>query len=429
MKIGFRQLLLGAALGLSLLGSAKAEDVTLVYSDWQLAENVWGRSLREAIAEFEKQNPGIKVKAEPVPLAQRDVRFTTAIRAGQGPDVFALDTNPVRQYIAEKWVLDLTPFIAKEDADYLKDFYPKTLEPVTVEGKTYGIPKNIVAMVIVYNKTMFDQAGISAPPKTWEEFRDVAAKLNKPTGQPPHWAYTLVLAPAGFDLRVSSIFRSFGGDFLTPDWKHSAVNSPEIKKAFDFILDTIQAGMVPPGVTQVDANGSRRQLANEQIAMMIDTTWTLPQVNDMNPKLDAYKTVKMSPMPIPAGTDPKVHTTLYQKSLFINKNSAHPEEAWKLVRFLADKERMKKWFDDNAMLSARMSVNEGYDKISGTDYSRIVASEIDKGAFLPLIPEWPAILEAFRQSIQAAVAGSKTREQALADAHKQIEEILARGSK
>ncbi len=136
------------------ISGALAQEVTLTYSDWQLAQDIWGKSLREAIGEFEKQNPGIKVKPEPVPLAQRDVRFATAIRAGQGPDVFALDANPVRQYIAEGWVLDLTPSINKEGGNFLKDFYPNTLNPVTVDGKIYGVPMNTVAMVLVYNERL-----------------------------------------------------------------------------------------------------------------------------------------------------------------------------------------------------------------------------------------------------------------------------------
>jgi len=144
---------------------------TITYADWQLAQEGWGKSLRAAIAEFEKDNPDIKVKAEPVPLAQRDVRFSTAIRAGEGPDVFALDSNPVRQYIAEGWVRDLTPFVtAAGGRSFLADFYPNSLLPVTVDGKTYGIPMNTVAMGLVYNKKLFDEAGITAPPKTWGNF-------------------------------------------------------------------------------------------------------------------------------------------------------------------------------------------------------------------------------------------------------------------
>lgn len=405
--------------------------VTITYSDWQLAQDVWGRSLRDAIAEFEKENPGIKVKPEPVPLAQRDVKFTTAIRAGEGPDVFALDANPVRQYIAEGWVRDLTPFVQKEGGDkFTSDFYPNTLVPVTVDGKIYGIPMNTVAMGLVYNSKLFEEAGIAAPPKTWDEFRAVSKKLTRAStagGPVDRWAFTVVMAPAGFDLRVSSIIRGFGGDFLTPDWKHSALDTPQVKAAFNYILDLIQVDKtIPPGVTQVDANGARRMLANRQVAMKIGTTWSFAEVSAMNPQLDGWNVLKIAPMPRQPGAGKAVYTTLYQKSIFINQNSKNPDAAWKLVKFLTEGPRMQRWFDDNNMLSSRRSVNEGYAKIKSSPSAALVAAEIQNGAFLPLIPQWPQVLDAFRQNLQAAASGSKTRDQALADAHAQVEAILQR---
>ena len=424
------KLALAALLAGGVTVSAAAE-TTITYADWQLAQEGWGKSLRAAIAEFEKQNPDIKVRTEPVPLAQRDVRFSTAIRAGEGPDVFALDANPVRQYIAEGWVRDLTPFVtAAGGQSFLGDFYPNSLVPVTVDGKIYGIPMNTVAMGLVYNKKLFDEVGIAVPPKNWDEFREMSKKLTRSsTGSGPvdRWAFTIVLAPAGFDLRVSSIFRSFGGDFLTPDWKRSALDSPEIKAAFNYILDLILVDkVVPPGVSQVDANAARRMLANQQIAMKIGTTWSFPEVSAMNPQLDGWNVLKIAPLPQRAGSTSPIHTTLYQKSLFINKNSKNPDAAWKLVRYLTDAPRMERWWDDNAMLSSRRSVNEGYAKIKQSVPASVVASEIQYGAFLPLIPQWPQILDAIRQNLQAAVAGTKTRDQALADAHKEVNAILER---
>lgn len=415
-----------AAAFMALAPHAQAQ-VTITYSDWQLAQAVWGKSLNTVIDAFEKANPTIKVQREPVALGQRDVKYSTAIRAGEGPDVFALDANPVRQYIAQDWVRDLTPYIQKEP-NYLADFYPKSLEPVTVDGKTYGIPKLTVAMTLVYNKKLFAEAGIAAPPKTWEEFRANAKKLTRSStggSSPDRWGFTIVLAPAGFDLRVSSILRGFGGDFLTPDGKRSALNSPESTAAWNYIIDLAQVDKsMPPGVAQVDANGARRLLANRTIAMKIGTTWSYPEVSAMNPDLDGWNTLAMAPMPQPAGSNKQVRTTLFQKSIHVNKNTKFPNESWALAKYLTDAAAMKKWFDDNNMLSSRKSVNEGYDKIANSESARIVAGEIARGAFLPQTPKWPQILEAYRQNMQAAVAGSKPRAQALADAHEQVEQIL-----
>lgn len=423
--------LVTALLFLALFGETtySAEQITITYADWQLAQDIWGRSLREAIAEFERLNPGIRVETQPVALAQRDVQFTTAIRAGRGPDVFALDANPVREYIHRGWVKDLTPFVEQAGGEeWLSDFYPRTLLPVTVDGRIYGIPKNTVAMVIVYNSELFRAAGLDKPAATWEEFREQAKQLTRatrPGGPIDQWGMAFVMAAAGFDLRFSSIFRSFGADVLTPDWTASALDTPEAKQAFNFILDLINVDkVIPPGVTSVDANGTRRLLASKQVAMKIGTMWSIAEVGGMNPELHGL--LQMSPMPVLAGTSPRITSTLYQKSLFMNPHTKHPEAAWKLIQFLTDPPQMEKWFDDNNMLSARRSVNEGYAPIVNSEYAHAVLAQMEKADFLPLIPEWPEILETFRQSLVAAATGAMGRDEALADAHRKINNILAR---
>jgi multiple sugar transport system substrate-binding protein len=421
--------LAGAAVGLP--AAASAADITVSYADWQLAQDIWGRSLREAFAEFEQQNPGVKVTTEPVALAQRDIKFTTAIRAGAGPDVFALDMNPVKQYIDQGWVKDLTPFVDQAGgAKYLADFYKRSIDPLMEGGKIYGIPKNVVAMVLVYNEVMFKDAGITKVPETWDEFRVAMKKLTKatkPGGPIDQWGWTIVAAPAGFDLRFSVILRGFGGDFLTPDGKHSALNSPAAKEAFNYVLDMIQVDKtMPPGVAQVDANGSRRMLANKQIAVKIGTTWSLPEVSGMNPALDGWHVLKMAHIPQKQVDDTSVRTTLYEKALFMNPNCKNPEAAWKLIKFMTEQKQMQRWFDDNLMLSARKSVNETYKPIVDSPYAVIVTKEIDRAAFLPLTPKWPEILETFRTNLQDAIARTKTPEQALANAHNQVNAILAR---
>ena len=412
--------------------AAIAKQVIISYSDWQLAQDIWGRSLREAIAEFERLNPDIKVKTEPIALGQRDVKYTTAIRGGKGPDVFALDANPVKQYIKEDWVKDLTPFIEKEGGNkWLADFYPVSLMPVTENGKTYGVPKNVVAMVLVYNSEIFKKAGIQSPPKTWKEFRDVAKKLTIDTdgdGKIDQWGATLVLAKACFDLRFSVVLRGHGGDFLTADWKHSNLNSPEAKEAFNMVTDMIlKDKSMPPGVSQVDCNGARRLMAHKKVGMIFGTMWTITEVAGMNPDLHGWKVLEMAPVPQQEGSQSKIRSTLYQKSLFMNPNTKNPEAAWKLIQFLTEKKQMEKWFVDNNMLSCRKSVNDGFGPILQSKYAAIVTGEIDQhAAFLPLMPKWPECLETFRQNLQAAVAKTKSPDQALMDAHKQVEAILSR---
>ena len=183
---------------------------------------------------------------------------------------------------------------------------------------------------------------------------------------------------------------------------------------------------MPPGVAQVDANGARRLLANKQIAVKIGTTWSITEVSGMNPNLEGWKVLKMSHIPQKKVDDKSVRSTLYQKSLFVNPNCKNPEAAWKLIKFMTEPKQMQKWFDDNNMLSARKSVNETYKPIVDSPYAVTVSKEIDRAAFLPLTPKWPEILETFRTNLQDAIAKTKSPDEALANAHNQINAILAR---
>jgi multiple sugar transport system substrate-binding protein len=417
--------------GLGLFAGKADAEVTLVYSDWQLAENVWNRSLREAFAEFEKANPDIKIKYEPVALGQRDTRYGTALRAGKGPDIFALDANPIKQYIKEGWLKDLTPYIAKEGGQqYLADWYPSLLGPVTEGGKTYGLPKNVSPIMLTYNKELLAAAGITAPPKTWAEFREAAKKMTKATkegGPVDQWGTLLVLAPAGFDLRFSVVLRGFGGDFLSPDNTKSLLDSAEAKAAFNYVLEMIQNDRsLPPGVSQVDAQGGRTLIANRKVAMAFEGLFTVPIIADINPQLDAARVLEMAPVPQNPGNEKKVRSTYYMKSIVMNSKSEHPDEAWKLIKFMMEKQQMEKWFVDNNLLSGRKSVNDTFKAIQENKFATAARPEIERAAFLPQIPKWPEIMETVRQALQAAIAKSKTPDQALADAHKAAEAILAR---
>lgn len=428
-----KQLVRCASVAALVLGGAAAPamaQVTLVYSDWQLAEPVWGKSLREAFAEFEKQNPDIKVRPEPVALGQRDTRYTTALRAGAGPDVFSLDANPIKLYIREGWVKDLTPFIAKEGPAYIADWYPSLLGPVTEGGKIYGLPKNVSPIMLTYNTELLAAAGIKQAPKTWTEYREAAKKMTLATkagGPVDQWGTLLVLAPAGFDLRFSVVLRGFGGDFLTPDNKHSLLNSPEAKAAFNFVIEMIHNDKsMPPGVAQVDANGGRQLVASRKVAMAFEGLFTVPIIADMNPKLEAWRVLQMAPVPQNPGNQKKIRSTYYMKSIVMNPHTKHPDEAWKLIRFIMERKQMEKWFVDNNLLSARKSVNDGFRMIQENRFATAARAELDRAAFLPQTPKWPEVMETFRQALQAAIARSKPPAQALADAHLAIEAILAR---
>ncbi|TES86003.1 sugar ABC transporter substrate-binding protein, partial [Candidatus Aerophobetes bacterium] len=266
-------------MALALAGSAWAEKVTLTFSDWHLTEPHWEQALKEGIAKFEAENPEIKVTLDYVSYGEKETKYATALEAGKGPDVFHLHAYSVRSFMERGYLYDVTGFIEKEGPcwygeDFLDPWYPQTLELVRKDGRYYALPEDFMAMVLFRNKNLFQKAGLdpASPPKTWDEFLTYAKKLTKAD----RWAFGTVGAiDPGFELRVTPVLFSHGGSYLTPDYKRSALDTAEAKRAFKFFveLDT-KHGVIPPGVTARNPGDVREQLATEEVAMILGSGWT-----------------------------------------------------------------------------------------------------------------------------------------------------------
>ena len=102
--------------------------VTLVFSDWHLAEPHWEKALKEAFAVFEEENPNIKVQLDVVSYGEKETKYTTEIEARTGPDVFHLHAYSIKSFMEKGYLLDITPFIKEEGSGFMDTWYPQTVE-------------------------------------------------------------------------------------------------------------------------------------------------------------------------------------------------------------------------------------------------------------------------------------------------------------
>ena len=87
------------------------EPVTIRFSDWHLTEDVWNKSLTEAMAVFEKRFPNIQVRMEPVSYGEKETKYTVESAAGRAPDVMHLHAFSLPAFYEKGYAMDLTPFI------------------------------------------------------------------------------------------------------------------------------------------------------------------------------------------------------------------------------------------------------------------------------------------------------------------------------
>ena len=409
-----------------------AEEVTLVFSDWHLTEPHWEASLMEAFETYGEVAPNVNLELDYVSYGDKDTKYATEIQAGAGPDVIHLHAYSLRSFIERGFLHDLNAFIEAEGGeDFLSAWYPQTLEMMQHEGSYYAIPGDFMSMALFYNKNLFEEAGLDpeSPPTTWDEFLEYAQALTRDRdgdGQIDTWGFgTIGAVDPGFELRFSPILFSHGGDYLNEDFTCSALNTPEAKEAFTYFVELFsEHGVIPPGVTSQNPGTVREQMANEQIAMLLGSGWTAPIVDSINPDLNAFEVLGVADVPVKAGTDPEFTTTAWLSAWAVNPNSENPEAAWELVKFITDKPQEQKWFEDARVTSARMDVSEEYEPLTSDTFAQAIAGQLPKAKFVPQIKDWPQVIETINSAAQEAFTGDKTPEEALEDAHNQINELL-----
>ena len=194
------KLFLGLCLVFLLAGcQSKAQELTEItfIHGWGSTE-ADHETMRQIYRDFEAENPDIKINMISMPTSDEVVRKTEdMVMVGTLPDIVFLGgkgIDSIYQYMVEhRYALDLMPYI-KEDEVFASNLAPSNLEYWTTEdGKLYSVSDVLIlGGGYWYNKEIFTQAGVTAIPKTWNEFEAACRKIerwaeNKNNGiQPMH---------------------------------------------------------------------------------------------------------------------------------------------------------------------------------------------------------------------------------------------------
>lgn len=199
----------------------------------------------------------VEVKMSDAGYGEFDTFITTRSAAGMSFDVLYSSDHWLPKWAEAGWVLPLEDHFPQAKS-YIPDLLPYTVQAMTYKGKLYGLPYYADVMYFVYNKKMLADAGISAPPKTWQEVTDQALALKKKgiTSDPVmiglkagSWFeeafYAMVYSEGGkmFDDKLEAVFDSKAGPvFDMLQWLGAAINDHQImpKKVVDMTAVDVQ---------------------------------------------------------------------------------------------------------------------------------------------------------------------------------------------
>ncbi|SFP82379.1 arabinogalactan oligomer / maltooligosaccharide transport system substrate-binding protein [Amycolatopsis arida] len=224
-------------------------------------------AFRELVRRFEEKYPKIDVEYANVPFDGADDKFRTAAQNGNGaPDVMRADIGwtPTFAKLGYLYPLDGTPALAGAE-----DYLPVAAESTKLDGRTYGVPQVTDTLGLMYNEEHFAKAGITEPPRTWDELRTVALRLKdaNPGG-------------TGLFLHADSYYLlpfvyGEGGDYVDMAGKRITLDSEPVRKAIATVQDLMAAGAV---TTDTSANGytnMQNAFKSGTASMVLNGPWSV----------------------------------------------------------------------------------------------------------------------------------------------------------
>jgi ABC-type glycerol-3-phosphate transport system substrate-binding protein len=190
------------------------------------------------VAAFEKQNPGITIKSVSVgQQCDNPPDFTARLTGGTMTDVFYGYMTDLQQVLDSGRAMDITSYVTKDTVPTW-DSVDQSLKGVFSDGgKIYAIPTKNYSMGLLYNKTLFQKAGLDVgnPPKTWADVRTAAKKIAALGGGVAGYADYSAGNTGGWHFTAE--LYSQGGQILTPDGKKADFNNPMGKQVLQNLKD------------------------------------------------------------------------------------------------------------------------------------------------------------------------------------------------
>ncbi|NRQ37031.1 extracellular solute-binding protein [Nonomuraea sp. NN258] len=370
----------------------------------------------ELNAEFKKQT-GADVKLEWIPWPQVADKFAAAA-TGAGPDVTEIGNDQVPMWQSQDALTPITDIAREGDRAQI----PENLYGYeTVDGEIYGIPWGAGARAVLYRKDWFKELKIEVP-QTWDELVAAAKKIQEKKGNGVDgFAFN-----GGSDANhlLAAFAWSEGGEYAVKEgdkWV-GKLTEPAFAKGFETYTGLVTGGLSSKANLTNDTTHIRTRFANNKVAMYLTAAWDLPGIEvDSKGKL---KGDKLGFFPLPAKTGGVAPSFFGGNDIALWGGTKEPDLGKEYLKLATS----KTWADRYAMEGGLLPVYpDTLVKMNEDPAQGPFAQAFAKAKAFPADPNWAeadATKAVLQNAARAVIEGKKDATTALADANKELEEIL-----
>ena len=282
LKRGITTIIMGSMiLGMTACGNSESgkgsESGKLVFQIWDSGQK---SGMEKLAAAYTEKHPGVEIEVQATGWDEYWTKLEASATSNSMPDIFWMHSNQIYKYADNGILADCSDIV---DADSYSDI--SVANATGSDGKIYGVPKDKDLIVLVYNKELFDQAGVLYPDDTWtwDNLTDASQKIYDSTGKYGYMAY------AHDQIGYWNFVYQNGGEILNEDGTEAKYTDKATEDAIEYYVG-LQDNEWCPSQEEFANTSATEQFFSGQGAMFFAGSWDLGNFcstySDMSGKWD-----------------------------------------------------------------------------------------------------------------------------------------------
>ena len=381
---------------------------------------------RRLVDKFNEQNRGrirVDFREGAADTGQRFDQLRTEFQAGgENVDVILGDVIWTAQLAASGWIADLSD---RFDEKTRAEFLPGSVEAITYQNKTFGMPWFTDTGLLYYRKDLLEKAGYSGPPKTWDELREMALRTKQDSGT----RFGAVFQGANYEGGVCNgceYIWSHGGEVLDPrDPTRVLVDSPEAVAGLEAERAMIESGASPEAVAIYKEDESDGTFLNGDAVFHRGWPYVYALFSDEAESEVRPDQVGVSELPSEDGGPG--NGTVGDQPLYVNANSEYQEEAWELIEFLTAPAQQKFRALEGSFLPTRVALYDDEEIGDGVPVVPLAKEALRNAKPRPVSPYYSDMSLEIAEQFNASLKGEVAPQQAAETLRGRLESLIEQG--
>ncbi|GII20645.1 ABC transporter substrate-binding protein [Planosporangium mesophilum] len=373
--------------------------------------------LQGALDKWNSSHPNEQVRLIELPESadqQRQQMIQNAQTKSDAYTVLNTDVVWTAEFAANGWIEQLP-----EDQFALDKMLKGAVETTKYFNKLYAAPYLTDAGMLYYRKDLLDAAGITAPPKTWDELKSACQKVAPQAGGAGCYGGQFEKYE-GLTCNFSEAVASAGANVVDDQGK-PALSDAKAKQGLDFLVKSFQDGTIPKeGITYKEEEGRR---AFQEGKLIFHRQWPYQYAKANATDGSSKVAGKFAVAPLPGLTGPG-KATLGGHNLAISKFGKNKGTALEFIKFLTSEAEEKVHLQKTSEAPVYAALYDDPELVKQFPYLPVLKDAVGSAVPRPRIVKYNDATTAIQDEAYAALTGTKSSEQALKDLQTKLTSIV-----